>query len=79
MMNALNARVTDFAQDSGVVHFALGRSVSTETAHLKSFGDFLSPLLPNCIYYSEGRQSVWNLRPRASRYSAEEFNGDFHS
>jgi hypothetical protein len=79
MMNALNARVTDFAQDSGVFHFSRGRFASAETAHPKCFGDFLSPLPPNCIYCEEGWQWVSNLECRSSRFAAEEFNDDFHS
>ena len=59
MMNALNARVTDFAQDGGGVHFAGDISVGAEAAHLQCFKDFLSPLLPNCIYAAEDSRSSW--------------------
>jgi hypothetical protein len=58
MMNALNARATEFAQDSSVFHFARDISAGAEAAHLQCFGDFLSPLLPNCIYYEGGWQWV---------------------
>ena len=41
-----------------VFPFARGRFASAEAARLQCFEDFLSPLLPNCIYYEEGRQWV---------------------